>query len=72
MVDESGTQTGEISIDTRFLLMGELPSGAEAEGASTAFSKILKQADDLGIDRMSLDKFLEAAFGVGQMVEGIA
>ena len=60
VVDETGKQTGEISIDTRFLVMGTMPSGAEAEGAaSTRFSKILKQADELGIDRMSLDRFLE-------------
>ena len=59
VVDERGEQTGEISIDTRFLVMGTLPSGAEAEDASTTFSKILKQADELGIDRMSLEKFLE-------------
>ncbi len=59
VVDERGEQTGEISIDTRYLVMGALPSGAGVEDTSTAFSKILKQADELGVDRMSLEKLLD-------------
>ena len=61
VVDEAGKQTGEISSETRYLIVGKLPAGAEAENAATsAVSRILTRAKELGVDRMSLEKFLES------------
>jgi hypothetical protein len=60
VVDATGKQTGRITVDTWCLVVGGLPSGAgESDEAPTAFAELFDQADELGVDRMSLDRFLE-------------
>jgi hypothetical protein len=60
VVDRAGKQTGEITLDTWFVIVGKLSSGRrEGDDLPEAVSRILDQADELGVDRMSLERFLE-------------
>ncbi len=53
-VDDAGKSTGELTHDTRYLVLGER-KGAGEEVAST----MNRQAQDLGLQVLSVDKFLD-------------
>lgn len=51
---DDGTRTGELSLNTRFLVVGE-----ERESINAELGKIQADAISLGIERITLDKFLD-------------
>lgn len=53
-LNEEGQIVGEMTPDTRFLVMGSQP-----EGDLAGFSAIQKRAKELGIDELKLDVFLD-------------
>lgn len=59
-IDESGKQTGSMTINTRYVVMGERPAGATATAeAVQVYSGAQKKAYDLGIEKISLQKLLD-------------
>jgi hypothetical protein len=59
-VGDDGKRTGEITLSTRYLIMGERPSDKSASAEFLkAYSEILRQADDLGVQKISLEQFLD-------------
>jgi len=59
-VDESGKRTGKITIETRYLVVGrppEPPTGGEEE--LRAMGRIINEANQFGVDQMSVRKFLD-------------
>jgi hypothetical protein len=61
-VNEQGAQVGQMTINTRFLVVGEEPNeGRDAElldAKSQTRQAMLQEADDKDIDQISVDKFL--------------
>lgn len=61
-VNEEGDQVGQMSIDTRFLIVGEQASGGRdaelLQRQQTARQAMLQEADDKDVDTISVDKFL--------------
>ncbi len=59
-VGDDGKRTGEINLNTRYLILGERPSdkSASAEFLKT-YSEILRQAEELGVQKMPLEQFLD-------------
>jgi hypothetical protein len=60
-VNEAGDQVGQMTINTRFLIAGEQPEGRDAEllkKQSDARQEMLAEAEDKGVDVISVDKFL--------------
>ncbi len=57
-VDEDGKKTGEMTINTKYLIRGDQPR--VIEGAKlTAWSEINKEADLLGVKKIPLNEFLD-------------
>ncbi|MGW8256570.1 MAG: hypothetical protein ACWGMZ_03695 [Thermoguttaceae bacterium] len=57
-VDEKGKQVGDISIKTRYLVLGEKPSEKSQVKALDGYNKILTEAKELGIPQISLKELL--------------
>ncbi len=53
-MNAEGTMDGEMTVDTRYIIVGKSPTGKEVE-----VSTVLTKADRLGIQRISLADFLE-------------
>ena len=58
-VDEKGKVNGEISIETRYLVLGDKPSEKGDTTGVAAYSKIRGDAENLGIQKISLGDLLE-------------
>jgi hypothetical protein len=57
-VDEKGKKVGDISIQTKYLILGDNP-GEKGDSASVgAYSKLLNEADNLGVQKISLKELL--------------
>jgi hypothetical protein len=50
--------TGEVTPNTRYLILGERPTDKTKEGALSSFTAIIKQANVAGVPTMSLKDFL--------------
>ena len=57
--DEKGKVNGEISPQTRYLVLGDKPSEKGDSGGLTAYSKVRGDAESLGIQKISLGDLLE-------------
>lgn len=57
---ENGTVAGEMTVDTRYLILGEFPESSVADGESQrqAWQKMTESADRLGIETITLGEFL--------------
>ncbi|MBX3412310.1 MAG: hypothetical protein KF708_06290 [Pirellulales bacterium] len=53
-VDDAGVRTGQMSIDTRFLVIG-----AERDSVNAELGRIQGEATNLGVEKITLDKFLD-------------
>ena len=58
-VDETGNRTGVLSIDTRYLVLGNRPTEKAAGEAIQGYGNIQKEAEDLGVEKISLEKLLD-------------
>jgi hypothetical protein len=58
-VDEKGGRTGTISIQTRYLVLGDRPSETSDATVTNAYTNLIGQADELGIEKISVQKLLE-------------
>ena len=58
-MDEDGNVAGEMSINTRFLVLGELPTDAQYSDLRRGWEVMTKQADKLGIRKIELRQFLD-------------
>ena len=57
IVDKDGVRTGDLSIETRYLVVGKSPSKRKEE-AVVAYKKIRDEAESFGVLTLSLDRFL--------------
>lgn len=55
---EDGTVAGQMTVDTRYLILGKHPDGNRQDGLRTAWGKMSEEADTLGIEVITLDEFL--------------
>jgi hypothetical protein len=57
----NGTIDGQMSVDTRYLILGDFPDGRrqEDEGQRRSWDRMSKEADTLGIEPISLTDFLQ-------------
>jgi len=58
-VDEKGKRTGDISIQTRYLILGDRPGEKGDSGGIAAYSKMISDADNLGVQKISLNDLLQ-------------
>jgi hypothetical protein len=58
-VDEKGDRSGRLSINTRYLVLGDRPTEKTATEAIQAYTAIQKEAYDLGVEKISLEKLLD-------------
>jgi hypothetical protein len=58
-VDEKGKVNGEISVETRYLVLGDKPSEKGDAAGLAAYSKIRGDAENLGIQKISVGDLLE-------------
>lgn len=58
-VDEKGKKNGDISIQTRYLVLGDNPGEKGDAAAVAAYSNMLGEAENLGIQKISLSDLLE-------------
>ena len=54
----NGSVEGQMSVDTRYLILGDRPEGQKLEGAQRSWDRMSEQADTLGIEPISLTDFL--------------
>ena len=54
----NGTIEGEMSVDTRYLILGDRPEGNQQQGQQRSWDRMSEQADTLGIEPISLTDFL--------------
>ena len=55
---DDGNQTGELTVRTRYIVIGERPTESATPEVLVGYNNLIEGADDLGIERMSLDKLL--------------
>jgi hypothetical protein len=54
-----GKKTGQMSINTKYLVMGERPGDQGAPGDLAAFSEMMNEAQKLGVKTIHVDEFLD-------------
>ncbi|MBA4107725.1 MAG: hypothetical protein C0485_18485 [Pirellula sp.] len=59
--DEAGALQGELKIDTRYLVLGELPDGTQARDAALrgSWKTLSEDAERLGIETIPLEEFVK-------------
>lgn len=57
-VTEVGARTGKITVETRYLVVGERPTDTSDPTALKAYSDLIKEAETYGIEKISVDKLL--------------
>ncbi len=55
---EDGAIEGQMTVDTRYLVLGDFPEGNRQEGLRSAWSKMSEEADTLGVETITLGEFL--------------
>ncbi len=58
-VDEKGKKTGDLAIQTRYLVLGENPGEKGDPNGGAAFSKMMDEAENMGIQKISLSDLLD-------------
>ena len=58
-MDEDGNVGGDMTINTRYLVLGDYPSDAIDSDLVRGWQTMTKEADTLGIDKISLRRFLD-------------
>ncbi|NLE38125.1 MAG: hypothetical protein GX621_08895, partial [Pirellulaceae bacterium] len=66
-MDEAGNRQGEISMDTRYLVLGEVPGVNSPPELRDDWNNIREQARKLSIETITLDRFLELMGWVRQV-----
>ncbi|MEQ8788402.1 MAG: hypothetical protein RIC55_18980 [Pirellulaceae bacterium] len=61
-VDPQGRRTGTISIQTRYLIVGDPPGGKPAPQAADAYTNLLREADEFGIEKISIKGMFEMGY----------
>ncbi len=54
-----GTKTGQMTIDTKYLVRGKRPDAESSEADVRAYSEMLGEAQKLGVKEMDVDEFLK-------------
>jgi hypothetical protein len=57
-LDDEGQQQGEMSVDTRYLVLGEFPEDALKAGFREGWSTMTEDANDKGVETILLAEFL--------------
>jgi hypothetical protein len=57
-LDEKGKKVGDMTVNTRFLVLGDAPSEKGQSGMIGAFTKLLDEAERLGVQRIQLRDML--------------
>jgi hypothetical protein len=57
--DAEGKRAGKMTIDTRYLVVGETPDASSTEQEQQDYTLMEGQAEQLGVERISLGKFLD-------------
>lgn len=57
--DEEGKIDGKISVDTRYLVLGDYPSTPGLEGLRTGWDNLSEDAQKYGVDTITLQQFLD-------------
>jgi len=57
-VDDEGKTHGKLELTTRKLIMGEVPTDKSKQAVREAFSRLVDQAQQVGIPKVSLQKFV--------------
>lgn len=57
-VDDTGRRTGKVTIDTRYLVVGQRPTEKTSAEGIRGYTNIIGEAQELGIERISIDKLL--------------
>jgi len=64
-IGPGGTITGKLTVNTRYLVLGNEPSVSDSQDvaavkkAVAAYSELIRQAENLGVEKISLDEFLD-------------
>jgi hypothetical protein len=56
--DETGKKQGSLKVSTRYLVLGEYPSGTNMGALKTSWDDLSQEAESLGVETISLDEFL--------------
>jgi hypothetical protein len=57
-VNEQGERTGTVSIETRYLVVGDRPQETSSAVTLAAYTSIVKECENFGIEKISVDKLL--------------
>lgn len=57
-VMDDGKRTGRMDINTRYIVVGVAPDEKSGDQALNQYSAILKQAKEMGVEQLPLDRFL--------------
>lgn len=57
--DAEGKRSDKMTIDTRYLVVGEVPDASSTEQEQQDYTMMEGQAEQLGVERISLGKFLD-------------
>jgi hypothetical protein len=58
-VGDDGKRIGEMTFNTRYLILGTRPTDKSASAELKSYSDILREAGELGIQKISLEQFLD-------------
>jgi hypothetical protein len=58
-VGDDGKRTGDMNLNTRYLIMGTRPTDKSAASELKSYTDILREAGELGVQRISLEAFLD-------------
>ena len=70
-VDDDGKRTGEITVNTRYLVTGDEPSSKATDAVLSANTQIRDEAKDAGVTLISLDRLL-SDIGYQQVSKSVA
>jgi hypothetical protein len=57
-VSEVGARSGKLTIETRYLVVGERPTDTSDPMAVSAYTTMVSEADNYGVEKISVDKLL--------------
>ena len=70
-IDDDGRRSGDISVETRYLVTGEQPNEKTSDALRDAYTQIRNEAKDAGVTLISLDRLM-ADIGYQQISKSIA
>ena len=59
VLEKDGKVTGNINVNTRYLVLGEFPSSADQAELRGGWNKMSEAADMFGVDKITLQQFLD-------------